>query len=406
MIKVIDVAKIGGICWQMTGQDAPDRRPTVSAVKDPHQPNSWDWYDPTDFSSVWLKKHGHQPVVLIEHFSVSEKPKALTLQRRDLLPGDCFRYVNHDSLSQQFIVEGKDVSLAGMPGTWDHSYNKHADMDAIVVRIAHWNVVEEGSREILRTSACGAYVLVNATEVPMGVWRSQRNTTLEEAIRDEVSDIKWAKQHHLSGPSDAGLCWMEKPLEQANVSDLIEIPATKLRDGDCIVALKDSGDWQETGYKDEPIYVREWGSDGKALRVGVNFGATMNGDKPWMVRVKRTGTRITSVVLPCVDPLKELRDAVFVREIATVEDIKGLECLTRFEKAQQTESVVHLVGGGYVSTNAECGLTTNQVEAAQDLWSYKLRLMAAEAKLRDTQKLRVNLCDDPDEMPNMVYVED
>lgn len=276
------------------------------------------------------------------------------------------------------------------------------------------------------------------------------------------------------------------------MNDLIEIPATELQAGDCIVELKSGLTWQRTGYQSTPLVTIER-EGGRVVRVGPNFGNTMfDANRPWMVRVRRAGVKPAMpatppvkilayshcgkygvilvrdvpadvkrsassstieiairdettdipniggfigpvstyssccacwvaladlgmqpafvanpepVVLPCVDPLKHLRDAIFVREIATVEGIKGFECLTRFEKAQQTESIVRLCGGGYVSTNAECGLTTKQVEAAQDLWSYKLRLRVAEQRQRDEATRAMNLCDDPDEMPNMVYVE-
>jgi hypothetical protein len=93
------------------------------------------------------------------------------------------------------------------------------------------------------------------------------------------------------------------------------------------------------------------------------------------------------VILPCVDPLKGLRDAIFVLEESTNGGIKGRECLTRFERGQQTESIAH-DGTGYVCTNAECGLTSPQIELAQMLWSSKLRLKVAEQAAKDAERER------------------
>jgi|HubBroStandDraft_6_1064221.scaffolds.fasta_scaffold247309_2 hypothetical protein len=119
-----------------------------------------------------------------------------------------------------------------------------------------------------------------------------------------------------------------------------------------------------------------------------------------------TPAKTEPVILPCIDPFKGLRDAIFVREEKHVDGLRGKECLARFERGQQTESIA-ATGAGYVCTNAECALTSAQIHHARDLWSYKLRLKAAEQKAADADAARRDTlaCDDVDEMPNMATVK-
>ena len=80
--------------------------------------------------------------------------------------------------------------------------------------------------------------------------------------------------------------------------------------------------------------------------------------------------------------------------------LSGAECLVRYEQAQRTESLVR-IQGGFVCTNAECGMTSEQVELAQAIWPLALQLRFDHAKDREQHQV---VCDDVDEMPNMTYV--
>lgn len=112
-------------------------------------------------------------------------------------------------------------------------------------------------------------------------------------------------------------------------------------------------------------------------------------------------------VLSCVDPFKDLTDAIFVLEMFHVDGLRGTECLERFEKAQQTESLARPRADvdKLVSTHAGHGLTIEQVEHARDLWSLKLRLKIKTKVTEDAARERNQVvCDDVDEMPNMATV--
>jgi hypothetical protein len=96
------------------------------------------------------------------------------------------------------------------------------------------------------------------------------------------------------------------------------------------------------------------------------------------------------VVLPCVDPFKHLRDAVFVLERKHVDGLIGSECLWRYENGQRNESIAHN-GVGPVCTHGEYALNTAQIEHAQDLWSAKLKLKVAEKKAEDAERERLRV---------------
>ena len=96
------------------------------------------------------------------------------------------------------------------------------------------------------------------------------------------------------------------------------------------------------------------------------------------------------VILPCIDPFKSLKDEIFVFGEIPAEGMKGNECLARFERGQQTESIAR-VGDGFVCTNADCGLTHVQIEHAKNLWSLKLRLKVAETKAADAERARTQV---------------
>ncbi len=104
------------------------------------------------------------------------------------------------------------------------------------------------------------------------------------------------------------------------------------------------------------------------------------------------------VVLSCIDPFKDMKDQIFVYEKMHTDGMSGRECLARFERGQQTESIAR-VGDGFVCTNAECGLNAEQISHAEDLWAMKLRLKVAESKAADAARERMQVvCDDQYEL--------
>lgn len=111
-------------------------------------------------------------------------------------------------------------------------------------------------------------------------------------------------------------------------------------------------------------------------------------------------------VLPCIDPLKHLTDAIFVLSKKHVDGLTGTECLWRYENGQRNESIAHN-GVGLVCTHHEYALNTAQIEHAQDLWAAKLKYKTALKAAEDAERERTRVvCDDIDEMPNMAYVDD
>lgn len=112
-----------------------------------------------------------------------------------------------------------------------------------------------------------------------------------------------------------------------------------------------------------------------------------------------------TVILPCIDPFKDLRDAIFVLEVQHVDGIAGKDCLQRFERAQQTETLaatrMPTVPGEarqMVCTNAECGLTHKQIEHARLLWTYTLRLKVVERAAADAERERTRVVVDFDDV--------
>lgn len=98
-------------------------------------------------------------------------------------------------------------------------------------------------------------------------------------------------------------------------------------------------------------------------------------------------------ILSCIDPFKDLSDAVFVLAEFHVDGLKGSECLVRFEKAQRTESIARTRTdpNAFVSTNAECGLTAAQVEHARLLWKATLKLKVVVRGVEDVERERTRV---------------
>src|SRR5882672_11299031 len=92
--------------------------------------------------------------------------------------------------------------------------------------------------------------------------------------------------------------------------------------------------------------------------------------------------------------IKDLRDAITVLLRQYVGAIRGSVCFERFEQAQQTESIARTmtattaVSARYVSTNAECGLTAEQIDHARDIWRLALKLRVLGSEERDAAKAR------------------
>lgn len=246
-----------GDCWVYVKGN--DKRPAVTTGADDPSPSDlpdgWDDYG-LDPECEYFKNNADRDVELIEHYRVSPYPRPLQLKRKDLEPGDCFQYLDHDKIehgtnvSDPHIVDGPGVSLAHMPRNWlvSTSTSARRRADSPVRRIPRW-------------------------EAPF----------------------------------------------------------------------------------------------------------VANPPSP--------------VVLPCVDPNKELRDTIWVLEMKTVGDIKGAECLRRFEMAQQTESLARTRADmdRMVSTNAACALTQDQVEHARHLWELKLKLGVLVKKQEDAERERLRV---------------
>lgn len=99
-------------------------------------------------------------------------------------------------------------------------------------------------------------------------------------------------------------------------------------------------------------------------------------------------------VLSCVDPFKDLSDVVSDLERLRVDGRTGAQCLARFEQGQQTESIVWN-GVGFVCTNADCGMSSAQVEHARFLWAATLKLKIARQKAADAEREQMQVvCDD------------
>lgn len=146
---------IHGDCWMYSGKNAPDRRPSVTTRYDegepPEMPDSWDDYGlprPADFENPesYIRCNGDREVELLEHFSVSPTPRPLKLKRRDLRDGDCFQYLDDSKdiakcISVPYIVDGPNVSLAGMPSGWLTSTETSSKLrlEAPVRRYPHWD---------------------------------------------------------------------------------------------------------------------------------------------------------------------------------------------------------------------------------------------------------------------------
>lgn len=352
-----------GDCWRFSLDDnsAPDHRATtVSLIPGSPRPadldSDWDWMVVPGHpkATEYLRLHGERAVELLEHYSTHPSPTPLKLTRGDLKPGDCFQYLESTEVvgpSGPMIACSNGLMPAGMPSAWCPSppiYTITRNRD-LVRRIRHWNATPQ----------------------------------YEHVVAHE------------------------------GVVTTLEMDATDLQDGDIITHVyhRSEAKWMQTGYHATPLTVSERFPDGRAKRMKEEFGATVYFDgTPYWVRVQRKASNpqiAAPVILSGVDPLKDLRDAIFVREEKTTGGIKGRECLQRFEMAQRTESLARPRADvdQLVSTNAECGMTSAQVEVARDLWSYKLRLQIAETKLREETAVRRNVCDDPDEMPNMVFVD-
>jgi hypothetical protein len=260
-----------GDCWMYCGNNAPDRRPSIASYQNegtpPGMPDSWDDYGmprEEDLANIesYFNCNKDRPVELLQHYGISPIPRPLRLKRCDLVPGDCFQYLNDGddgkSPSGCYVVDGGGVHYTGLPSTWlvSTSGSSRARMNDPVRRVEHWD------------------------------------------------------------------------LER----------------------------------------------------------------KPFVANPPQP------VVLSCVDPFKDLKDQIFVYEEMVSDGMKGRECLARFERGQQTESIAR-VGDGFVCTNAECGLNEEQISHAEDLWAMKLRLKVAESKAADAARERLQVvCDDQYEL--------
>jgi hypothetical protein len=98
-----------------------------------------------------------------------------------------------------------------------------------------------------------------------------------------------------------------------------------------------------------------------------------------------------AAVRSCVDPIDKLLKQ-------RVDGMAGAICFTNYEGAQRTESLVR-TNHGFVSTNAEFPLNEDQCALAREIWPYALRLRVARAEYQERHRV---VCDDVDEMPNMV----
>jgi len=350
MLRLRDIQP--GDCWRFALDDmsAPDHKPTLTFKYEeasPPKPEGWDtWGWEKSDKSEYMKTHGDRPIELLEHCSTHPEATPLNLRRRDLRPGDCFQYIEAEGPSHSLIIDGLDVRLSGTPAGWSVSSARSSEtrMDDPVRRIPRW----DDAKPTLTPVVVDPRVLHDLGD-GTGIVR--------------VADV---------GPDQ----------ERSDAYDALVGAIDRLNDG---------------------FYIGRIGRRRGVCGIPNAYARVRIAELPR--RAAGPAAPAAPVVLPCVDPLKSLRDAIFVREVATIDGIRGGECLTRFERAQQTESVAW-TGSAHVSTNAECGLTPRQVEAARDLWSYKLRLLTAEAQQRVLDNTRRNVCDDPDEMPNMVYVAD
>lgn len=168
MLKMKHV--LPGDCWRFDSSngDAPDHRPTLTyAGQEPKHPDGWDaWkYEEVD-TSKYYETHGERPIELLRHYSTHPVPTPLDLRRRDLKPGDCFQYLEAEGPSANYVVDGRDVSLAGLTNTWglvSTARSAESRMSEPVRRVAHWSSAAPPPSKILARHE--EYVLVPGGDV-------------------------------------------------------------------------------------------------------------------------------------------------------------------------------------------------------------------------------------------------
>ncbi len=372
-----------GDCWRFTGPDAPDHRANFTTrMTDPAPkglPKGWDDYgvdDPPNKQTYW-RMHKDKAVELLEHYSTHPTPTPIKLTRRDLQPGDCFEYAEPVSEeSGPRIVEGRDVSLAGMPGTWNLSTKTSARMDAPVRRIPRWDAP---ASPVLAFSKCRQYVVVAAKDVPTTAQRSPYSNNLAQAIKDEDDDIAHLKEHGSKISHSNGFCWIKH--SDLETKSTTRVHATS-KCGDYVLidirdVPEDAARSMVNGTVDEGVADQE--SDIKRVQRGDLHGPRR--DREGFVWVSRGSVAPQEpFVRSCVDPLENLLET-------RVNGIDGHEALTRLEVAMRTESVVRR-SDGWVSTNGEFGgLDELQFELARKCWAARLRKLRDDAATRERMRV-------------------
>jgi hypothetical protein len=102
---------------------------------------------------------------------------------------------------------------------------------------------------------------------------------------------------------------------------------------------------------------------------------------------RRAAPKIEPIILPCISPL----DEILRKTLGKGKDVvTGAECLRRLEGAMRTESF-----GGLDDAQYRLGL---------QVWEAKLRELQAQARAAEAIDRVSLVCDDQDELPNMVYI--
>ncbi len=257
------------------------------------------------------------------------------IKLRDLNLGDCWRYVSGSDRRPGVTTHGDDPSPTDLPEGWD-DYGLDPECE---------------------------YFQNNAN----------RKVELLEHYRDSPSPRPLELKRRDLRPGD---CFQYLD-NSADINECISVP--HIVDGRNVSYLGKPPDWlvstegSARGRMDSPVRrIPKW-------------------DQPF---VANPGP----VILPCVDPFKHLRDAIFVLEKKHVDGLNGKECLWRYENGQRNESIAHN-GVGLVCTHHEYALNTAQIEHAQDLWAAKLKLKTAEKAAEDAERQRLRVvCDYQDEL--------
>jgi len=249
------------------------------------------------------------------------------------------------------------------------------------------------------------WVLADADEVRpgqfyIGVWTHEKNA--RDIWRDIVKgDDKVDYYTSGVGPiQDPGFVIVNAN-DHANPAELW-VYRYQLKPGEAFEYLTNPGDkyvavehpWDENPPKPWHISYQTSAKDGGVANAKVKRIPRWDGKDP--------------IVLPCVAPLDDFDR--LSRE--TVEGLTGLECLARFELALRTESFGRKDGKLYVPVpegaigvvgGINGGLVETQIVFAKRVWTAKLRRLAAEKRAAEAQAAyNLVVCDDVDELPNMV----